>query len=67
MASGEACHRTVLISMRPVLQRDSTGCGIASVAAIARVTYTDAKKLAQGLGIYVTDENSGPIPHPSAS
>ena len=41
--------------MNPVVQQDTTGCGIASVAALAGVTYLEAKEAAAGLGIQVTD------------
>lgn len=41
--------------MNPVVQQDMTGCGIASVAALAGVTYPQARKAAAGLGIHVTD------------
>ena len=35
----------------PVVQLETTGCGIASVAAVAGVSYLQAKNLANGLGI----------------
>lgn len=41
--------------MRPVVQLDRTGCGIASVAAIAGLSYRDAKSAAGALGIQVDD------------
>jgi len=41
--------------MRPVIQRETTGCGIAAVAAIAGVSYAKAKNLAQDLGIRAED------------
>lgn len=41
--------------MNPVAQEDVTGCGIASVAALAGVTYPHAKEVAARLGIQVTD------------
>jgi hypothetical protein len=41
--------------MKPVVQQEKTGCGIASVAAIARVTYKEAKRVANSLGIYAKD------------
>lgn len=41
--------------MKPVIQEDQTGCGIASVAALAGVTYTHAKDVATSLGIQVND------------
>jgi ABC-type bacteriocin/lantibiotic exporter with double-glycine peptidase domain len=42
--------------MRPVIQAEPTGCGIASVAAVARVSYVEAKKVANQLGIRAQDE-----------
>jgi len=41
--------------MKPVVQEDVTGCGIASVAALAGVTYKQTKAVAAQLGIQVTD------------
>lgn len=38
-----------------VIQEETTGCGIASAAAIAGVSYAAAKKAANGLGIFVED------------
>ena len=43
-------------TMRPVIQAEVTGCGIASVAAIAGVSYASAKKIANRFGIYAEDE-----------
>lgn len=42
--------------MIPVVQREPTGCGIASVAAVAGVSYARAKAVAAALGISATDE-----------
>lgn len=42
--------------MKPVIQRDPTGCGIASVAAIACVSYSHAKSIANSLGIFAHDQ-----------
>ena len=42
--------------MKPVVQGDRTGCGIAAVAAIAGVDYTGAKGVAASLGISAEDE-----------
>ena len=42
--------------MKPVIQTEVTGCGIASVAAIAGVSYPDAKRIANGLDIFAADE-----------
>ncbi len=41
--------------MKPVIQEEKTGCGIASVAAITGVSYNKAKKEASKLGIRATD------------
>lgn len=42
--------------MKPVVQLDRTGCGIASAAAIAGISYGRAKAAAAALGISVDDE-----------
>lgn len=51
--------------MRAVIQADPTGCGIASVAAIAGVTYQRARSAARKLGIRVEDprlwSETGPV------
>jgi len=39
----------------PVVQEELTGCGIASCAAIAQISYSEAKKIAKGLGIFSHD------------
>jgi len=41
--------------MKPVIQLERTGCGIASVAAMAGVTYSQAKSAAASLGIFADD------------
>ena len=41
--------------MDRVIQQERTGCGIASVAAIARITYPEAKAAAHSLGIQASD------------
>ena len=41
--------------MKAVVQEEKTGCGIASVAALARVSYTRARTEANRLGIYAED------------
>jgi ABC-type bacteriocin/lantibiotic exporter with double-glycine peptidase domain len=43
--------------MKPVVQEEITGCGIASVAALAGVSYGEAKAVANRLGIYAADKN----------
>jgi len=41
--------------IRPVVQLEQTGCGIAAVAAVAGVSYRQAQRTAHQLGIYATD------------
>ena len=41
--------------MKPVVQLERTGCGIASMAALAGVSYTQAKRVANRLGIFADD------------
>jgi hypothetical protein len=41
--------------MQPVIQEEVTGCAIASAAAIRKISYSDAKKVANSLGIYAQD------------
>lgn len=41
--------------MKPVVQEDVTGCGIASVATLAGLTYQKTKTIAHQLGIDVQD------------
>lgn len=41
--------------MKPVRQEETTGCGLASVAAISGRTYTEVKTLANSLGIFADD------------
>ena len=43
--------------MKPIVQEERTGCGIASAAAIAGVSYKEAKKVANGMGIYAEDKS----------
>jgi hypothetical protein len=42
--------------MKPVIQLEPTGCGIAAVAALAEVNYARAKHAANSLGIRAGDE-----------
>jgi hypothetical protein len=42
--------------IKPVLQREPTGCGIASVAAIAGLSYAQVQAIASSLGISAQDE-----------
>lgn len=41
--------------MRPVVQLERTGCGIAVVAAMAGVSYRQAQQTASRLGIFAND------------
>ncbi|MDF0644107.1 MAG: hypothetical protein P0111_08750 [Nitrospira sp.] len=41
--------------MKPVIQEERTGCGIAAVAAIAGVSYATAKQAAGSAGIVAAD------------
>jgi len=41
--------------LKSVIQQELTGCGIASAATIAGVSYNKANKLANSLGIYADD------------
>ena len=47
---------TLGINMKPVVQLERTGCGIASVAALAGLSYPKTKAIANSLGIYAHDE-----------
>ena len=42
--------------MKPVIQLERSGCGIASAAAIAGLSYTRARAVANALGIFAHDE-----------
>lgn len=42
--------------MKPVIQEEITGCAIASSAAIAGISYNEAKKVANSLGIFAEDQ-----------
>ena len=44
------------MTLKPVVQLERTGCGIASAAAIAGLSYGKAKSIANGLGIRAEDE-----------
>ncbi|RRV03631.1 hypothetical protein EGJ28_23455 [Stutzerimonas xanthomarina] len=41
----------------PVIQEESTGCGIASVANILGKTYSEMKVIANGMNIHASDES----------
>lgn len=42
--------------MNPIIQQETTGCAIASSAAIASVSYEEAKLVANSLDIYAEDQ-----------
>ncbi|MFG6178300.1 hypothetical protein ACGTN6_13720 [Halomonas sp. THAF12] len=42
--------------MEPVIQEDISGCGIAASAALAGVSYSAARRVANGLGIHAQDK-----------
>jgi len=41
--------------MKPIVQEDRAGCGLASVATMAGVSYKQVKRVAGQLGIEVQD------------
>lgn len=43
--------------MKPVIQLERTGCGIASVAAIVGLSYSKARSIASSLGIHAHDQS----------
>lgn len=43
--------------LKPVIQEETTGCGIASVANVLGKTYAQMKIVANGMGIYAEDES----------
>lgn len=43
--------------MKPVVQEETTGCGIASVANILGKTYSEMKEIANSMGIYASDKS----------
>ena len=43
--------------MKPVVQLEQTGCGIASVATIVGLSYPETKSIANSLGIFAQDES----------
>ena len=42
--------------LKPVIQEETTGCGIASVANILGKSYEEMKAIANDMGIYASDE-----------
>ncbi|MBN46176.1 MULTISPECIES: hypothetical protein [unclassified Methylophaga] len=43
--------------MKPVIQEETTGCGIAVVANILGKTYLEMKAIANAMGIYAEDQS----------
>lgn len=43
------------VAVKPVVQLERTGCGIASVAVLAGVSYRQAQRMANRLGIFAGD------------
>lgn len=43
--------------LNPVIQEETTGCGIASVANILGKTYSEMKAIANAMGIYAEDKS----------
>lgn len=43
--------------LKPVVQEESTGCGIASVANILGKTYSEMKAAANAMGIHASDKS----------
>lgn len=43
--------------MKPVVQEETTGCGIASVANILGKSYSEIKEMANAMGIFASDES----------
>ena len=51
------CLFSLVGAMKPVIQEENSGCGIASVAALAGISYQEAKATANSLGIFAEDTN----------
>lgn len=43
--------------LKPVVQEETTGCGIASAANILGKTYSEMKRIANAMGIHASDES----------
>ena len=50
--------------MKPVLQEQTTGCGIACAAALAHRSYAETKTIANALGIFAEDPKLGSTTDP---
>lgn len=44
------------VAVKPVVQLERTGCGLASVATVAGVPYRQVQRVANRLGIFAEDE-----------
>lgn len=49
-------HYSLENDMEPVIQEEISGCGIAASATLAGVSYSEAKRLANSLGIHAEDK-----------
>jgi len=43
--------------LKPVIQQETSGCGIAAVANILGKTYSEMKSIANAMGIYAEDQS----------
>ncbi|UTW04937.1 hypothetical protein KDX31_08040 [Amphritea atlantica] len=43
--------------LKPIIQEEATGCGIASVANVLGKTYSDMKTVANAMGIYAENKS----------
>tara|TARA_R110002073_G_C9020966_1_gene540855 strand:+ start:69 stop:482 length:414 start_codon:yes stop_codon:yes gene_type:complete len=43
--------------LNPVVQEETTGCGIASVANILEMSYSEMKEIANSMGIFASDKS----------
>jgi len=44
------------MNIKPVIQEEETGCAIAACAALAGMSYVEARRVANRLGIYAADK-----------
>ncbi len=56
MHRDQLMHREQLMC-KPVVQEETTGCGIASVANILGKTYAEMKGIANAMGIHASDKS----------
>jgi len=43
-------------NLKPVIQEEATGCAIACAATLAGISYRQARKIANGMGIFAEDK-----------